>query len=175
MQLKNLGDRRMVMSYLRQHQEVTDLYMVPDTDYTAETDEIFRYCEDHMIRFYALPVFMEFLTKRMELSHLGSTMLLSVRNEPLQDPVNRGVKRLFDILTSGLFLLTVFPIVYLIAGIIIKIQSPGPILFKQKAERTGRKRVLLPEVQKHAHQQRQRPHTSHQERPAQIQIRQPDA
>ena len=132
MQLKNLGDRRMVMSYLRQHQEVTDLYMVPDTDYTAETDEIFRYCEDHMIRFYALPVFMEFLTKRMELSHLGSTMLLSVRNEPLQDPVNCGVKRLFDILTSGLFLLTVFPIVYLIAGIIIKIQSPGPILFKQK-------------------------------------------
>lgn len=132
MQLKNLGDRRMVMSYLRQHQEVTDLYIVPDTDYTAETDEIFRYCEDHMIRFYALPVFMEFLTKRMELSHLGSTMLLSVRNEPLQDPVNRGVKRLFDILTSGLFLLTVFPIVYLIAGIIIKIQSPGPILFKQK-------------------------------------------
>lgn len=132
MQLKNLGGRRMVMSYLRQHQEVTDLYMVPDTDYTAETDEIFRYCEDHMIRFYALPVFMEFLTKRMELSHLGSTMLLSVRNEPLQDPVNRGVKRLFDILTSGLFLLTVFPIVYLIAGIIIKIQSPGPILFKQK-------------------------------------------
>lgn len=124
--------RRMVMSYLRQHQEVTDLYMVPDTDYTAETDEIFRYCEDHMIRFYALPVFMEFLTKRMELSHLGSTMLLSVRNEPLKDPVNRGVKRLFDILTSGLFLLTVFPIVYLIAGIIIKIQSPGPILFKQK-------------------------------------------
>jgi len=123
MQLKNLGDRRMVMSYLRQHQEVTDLYMVPDTDYTAETDEIFRYCEDHMIRFYALPVFMEFLTKRMELSHLGSTMLLSVRNEPLQDPVNCGVKRLFDILTSGLFLLTVFPIVYLIAGIIIKTKS----------------------------------------------------
>ena len=132
MHLKNLGDRRMVMSYLRQHQEVTDLYMVPDTDYTAETDEIFCYCEDHMIRFYALPVFMEFLTKRMELSHLGSTMLLSVRNEPLQDPVNRGVKWLFDILTSGVFLFTVFPIVYLIAGIIIKIQSPGPILFKQK-------------------------------------------
>ena len=111
MQLKNLGDRRMVMSYLRQHQEVTDLYMLPDTDYTAETDEIFRYCEDHMIRFYALPVFMEFLTKRMELSHLGSTMLLSVRNEPLQDPVNRGVKLLCDILTSELFLLNVFQIV----------------------------------------------------------------
>ena len=99
------------MAYLQEHPEVTDLYMVPDTDYTTETEEIYRYCENHMIRFYALPVFMEFLTKRMELSHLGSTMLLSLQNEPLQDPVNRGVKRLFDILTSGGFLFTVFPIV----------------------------------------------------------------
>ena len=132
MDLPRLGDRRMVLDYLRQHPEVSDLYIVPDPDYPVETDEIFRYCEDHMIRFYALPVFMEFLTKRMELSHLNNTMLLSVRNEPLQDPVNRGIKRLFDILVSGAFLLTLFPIVYLIAGIIIKIQSPGPIFFKQK-------------------------------------------
>ena len=132
MRLENLGDWRTVMSYLRQHQEITDLYMVPDTGHTAESDEIFRYCEDHMIRFYALPVFMEFAAKRMELSHLGSTMLLSVRNEPLQDPVNSMAKRLFDITVSGLFLLTVFPIMYLVVGIIIKAQSPGPILFKQK-------------------------------------------
>ena len=132
MRIPNLGDRTSVMPYLRHHPEVTDLYIVPDTDYTAETEQIFRYCEDHMVRFYALPVFLEFLTKRMELSHLGSTMLLSVRNEPLQDPVNRAVKRLFDIGVSGVFLLTVFPIVYLVAGIIIKIQSPGPILFRQK-------------------------------------------
>ncbi len=132
MQLPNLGDRTMVMPYLKKHPEVSDLYIVPDTDYTLETEEIFRYCEDHMIRFYALPVFLEFLTKRMELSHLSNTMLLNVRNEPLQDPVNRGLKRLFDILVSGTFLLTVFPIVYLIAGIIIKTQSPGPILFRQK-------------------------------------------
>ncbi len=132
MKLTNLGDRRAVMDYLKKHPEVSDLYMVPDTDYVTETETIFRYCEDHMIRFYALPVFMEFLTKRMELSHLGNTMLLSVRNEPLQDPVNRGVKRLFDILVSGIFVLTVFPFVYLIAGLIIKMQSPGPILFKQK-------------------------------------------
>ncbi len=132
MKIPNLGDRKKVMDFLRQHPEVTDLYIVPDTDYKIETIEIFRYCEDHMIRFFALPVFLDFLTKRMELSHLGNTMLLNVRNEPLQDPVNRWCKRLFDLMVSGLFLLTVFPIIYLIAGIIIKIQSPGPIIFKQK-------------------------------------------
>ena len=133
--LKKLGDRKAVMDYLRRHPEVSDLYMVPDTDYTVETEEIFRYCEDHMIRFYALPVFLEFLTKRMELSHLGSTMLLSVRTEPLQDPVNRAIKRTFDLAVSGVFLLTVFPVIFIMAGIIIKTQSPGPIFFRQK--RTG--------------------------------------
>lgn len=130
--IPNLGDRRNVLNYLKEHPEVTDLYIVPDTDYIKETKEIFRYCENHMIRLYALPVYLEFLTKRMELSHLGNTTLLSVRKEPLQDPMNRTLKRFFDIVISGLFLLTLFPFIYLIVGIIIKIQSPGPILFRQK-------------------------------------------
>lgn len=132
MKIPNLGERRSVMNYLRRHSEITDVYMVPDTDYETETEEIFRYCEDHLIRFYALPVFLDFLTKKMELSHLGNTMLLSVRKEPLQDPANRFVKRAFDLLVSSVFLLTVFPPLYLIVAIVIKMQSPGPVFFVQK-------------------------------------------
>ena len=36
---------------------------------------------------------------------------------------------------SGIFLVTVFPVIYLIVGTIIKLTSPGPIFFKQM--RTG--------------------------------------
>ncbi len=132
MKLEYLGHPDSVIGYLENHHEVTDLYLVPDLAYKTENEKIFRYCEDHTIRFYALPVFMEFLSKRMKLSHLGNTMLLSVRKEPLQDFMNRFVKRTFDITVSCLFLLTAFPAIYLIVGLIIKRQSPGPILFKQK-------------------------------------------
>ena len=132
MQLPLLGSRHDVIQYLKNHPEVNDIYVVPDPNYEQETMEIFRYCEDHMVRFYALPIFLDFLTKRMELSHVGNTMLLCVRDEPLQNITNRFIKRSFDILVSGIFLLTVFPVVYVIAGIIIKLQSPGPIIFKQK-------------------------------------------
>lgn len=48
---------------------------------------------------------------------------------------NRVLKRLFDITLSGIFLITIFPLVYIIVGSIIKLTSPGPILFKQM--RTG--------------------------------------
>ena len=45
------------------------------------------------------------------------------------------MKRTFDIVFSSLMLCTIFPIVWVIVSIAIKIQSPGPIFFKQ--DRTG--------------------------------------
>jgi exopolysaccharide biosynthesis polyprenyl glycosylphosphotransferase len=61
--------------------------------------------------------------------------LLSIRNEPLQSASNRAVKRAFDILFSSLVMLLLYPMLYLVIGLLIKLSSPGPILFKQK--RTG--------------------------------------
>jgi putative colanic acid biosynthesis UDP-glucose lipid carrier transferase len=42
-----------------------------------------------------------------------------------------GFKRLFDILFSLAFLLTLFPIIYVVLGVIIKLDSRGGILFVQ--------------------------------------------
>ena len=53
---------------------------------------------------------------------------------PLGNPANRFVKRLFDIVVSFLALLVMLPFLPILA-IIIKSQSPGPIFFKQL--RTG--------------------------------------
>lgn len=57
--------------------------------------------------------------------------ILNLRYEPLSKMENRVLKRVFDIMLSGIFLITIFPIVYLIVGSIIKLTSPGPIFFKQ--------------------------------------------
>ena len=58
--------------------------------------------------------------------------VLSIRREPLELLENRIVKRSFDIVCSLLFLCTLFPIIYIIVGLAIKISSPGPVFFKQK-------------------------------------------
>ena len=52
--------------------------------------------------------------------------------EPLESLENRIIKRAFDIVCSGVFLITVFPFVYIFFGIAIKLSSPGPVFFKQK-------------------------------------------
>lgn len=132
MKIERLGTHEEIIGYLENRYEVTDLYIVPEPGLTREAKEVFRYCEKHHIRCYIVPLFLDFLTKKMVLTHQGNTMLLSARNEPLEDPLNRFIKRMFDLFISGIFLLTLFPFIYLIVGLIIKHQSPGPILFKQK-------------------------------------------
>lgn len=62
----------------------------------------------------------------------GNVPVLSILEEPLSQFENRLAKRVFDIVFSGLFLCTLFPLIYLVVGIAIKLSSPGPILFKQK-------------------------------------------
>ncbi len=61
--------------------------------------------------------------------------ILNLRYEPLGKMENRMLKRMFDVVFSRFFLVTVFPFVYLIVGSIIKLTSPGPVFFKQM--RTG--------------------------------------
>lgn len=97
--------------------------------------DFIHFCENNMIRFNLVPEFHKYIRRRFTISFFQETPVLSVRYEPLQHFSNRFVKRSFDIIFSGLMLITVFPIIYVIFGIAIKLTSPGPVFFKQK--RTG--------------------------------------
>ena len=55
---------------------------------------------------------------------------------PLHIRYNRIIKRTFDLVISTVALCTLFPVICLVVGIIIKLTSPGPIFFIQK--RTGK-------------------------------------
>ncbi len=98
---------------------------------------ILRYAENNVIRFYIVPDFMRFIRKSVVLTTLEDSIpIISLREEPLRGFFNRLVKRTFDVIVSLSFLVTVFPILFIVLGIIIKATSQGPIFFRQK--RTGK-------------------------------------
>ncbi|MDR1730402.1 MAG: undecaprenyl-phosphate glucose phosphotransferase [Prevotellaceae bacterium] len=97
---------------------------------------IIKFAENNMIRCYIVPDFKRFLTKKVNLSFLENIPIISLMEEPLQGVFNRIIKRSFDLVLSFFFLLTVFPLLYLVLGIGIKLSSPGPVFFRQK--RTGK-------------------------------------
>ena len=92
-------------------------------------------CENRMVRFKFVPNMEGYPKRTMEFSQLGHVNVISLHGEPLNTPLAKLVKRSADVFFSGLFLITLFPLIWLVCAIGIKLSSPGPVFFKQK--RTG--------------------------------------
>ena len=91
-------------------------------------------CDQNVIRFFYVPVSLESLHINLKREMLDDLEIFTTHENPLQNSVNKAVKRAFDIVLSSILLIItgiLFPFIYLK----IKSQSPGPILFRQ--ERTG--------------------------------------
>ena len=99
-----------------------------------EIHRIMKFCDHNVIHFYFIPVFAESFGNTLKIEQIGETVGYTNYVDPLQLPTNRLVKRAFDIVLSTIFLLCTLPLLPIIA-LIIKIQSPGPVFFKQL--RTG--------------------------------------
>ena len=93
-----------------------------------------KIADDNVADFYYVPQIPPTLSRRFELHNIGSVPVLSVMRNPLKNPLNRGLKRTFDLAVSSVFL-CFYPIIYIPVAIAIKLSSPGPVYFKQ--ERTG--------------------------------------
>lgn len=94
--------------------------------------DLLNRCENHLIRFYLVPDSAVLPERRMTLAFEGPVPLLVARSEPLREPANQFVKRVFDIVVSALFLVTLFPPLALVIAVLIKRSSPGPVFFLQK-------------------------------------------
>ncbi len=69
--------------------------------------------------------------------------VLSDDDEPLENPVNRGIKRVFDVAVALPVVLFVLPPLTLLVALMQKIQSPGPVFFRQLRYGEGRRTFLI--------------------------------
>ncbi len=129
-----LGNCDEVTSYLQQNQ-VQRLYCCLPSAMSETILSIITFCENHLIRFFSVPNLRNYLQRKVTLEMFSNTPLLSICQEPLLQLDNRCIKRSFDIAVSAIFLCTIFPFIWLVFGILIKLSSPGKIFFRQK--RTG--------------------------------------
>jgi exopolysaccharide biosynthesis polyprenyl glycosylphosphotransferase len=96
-----------------------------------------RLCREHEIPVDIVPRLFEFLDGARTLEQIGGLPLLSI-TVPTFSASSRAAKRALDILGATLSLLVLLPVMLAIV-LAIKIESPGPILFRQqRAGRHGR-------------------------------------
>jgi len=79
-----------------------------------------------------LPDNNEIFTKNLKFEYYGYIPVASLRNIPLDESLNKFVKRSFDILFSLIVIIGLLSWLTPIIGLLIKLESKGPIFFKQK-------------------------------------------
>ena len=100
--------------------------------------DLINFADDHVMRIRIVPEFSQYLygqAKRLNIEYYGNMPVVTFRQEPLEGLGNRAVKRAFDFGFSVFVLIFVFSWLLPIIAFAIKLNSKGPVFFKQK--RTG--------------------------------------
>jgi exopolysaccharide biosynthesis polyprenyl glycosylphosphotransferase len=92
-------------------------------------------CEGAAVRLIALDDMDRYFNHATTIMEDDGMRLISLREEPLENPVNRFVKRALDLAVAVPVVLFILPFTHLLVWWYQRRQSPGPLLFRQ--ERIG--------------------------------------
>ncbi len=126
-----LGDAETIMSYLETN-KVDEVFWKVGQDEDELLKELIDYCENNLIRFKLIPYFGVPISGRQpNIDSYRGIPVVTLRKEPLQLPLNKLFKRIFDVIFSLLALIVLTPLIFPWVAMAIKLNSKGPIFFKQ--------------------------------------------
>ncbi|MBI5700615.1 sugar transferase [Candidatus Saganbacteria bacterium] len=97
-------------------------------------------CETLRVKFKIVPGILEIMASRINIDEVGGVPLITVSEIGLAG-FNAFIKRLVDIIVSGVLLFILLPL-FIIVALLIKINSRGPVFFSQN--RVGQDGCLFP-------------------------------
>ena len=130
-----------LLNSLQNVDNVAAVCCVPGAIQKDDLITLYQFCQEKKaVLFFCTPG-LSALQKNLEVRNVGFLSLLSPLEDPLSHWWNRLAKRLFDLLVSGIFLLFIFPFIYIIAAVIIKRKSAGPV-FSFAKEKNGKGKYI---------------------------------
>jgi putative colanic acid biosynthesis UDP-glucose lipid carrier transferase len=119
---------------------INEIYFALPLTHQNLLRELSRFADDQLIHFRIAPDFGSLVSKGNTFM-MNSVPVLTTRPQPLGLLANSYLKRTFDIVFSLLVICTVFPFVLPVIALAIRLDSEGPIFFKQL--RPGKRNKLF--------------------------------
>lgn len=116
--------------------DIQEIFSTITPEQNKDIYELMLQSEKECIRFKIVPNLSVFITREVHIEYFGDLPILSLRSEPLEDVGNRIKKRVLDIVVSSFVILFVLSWLIPILGLLIVLESRGPVFFVQL--RTGR-------------------------------------
>lgn len=124
---------------LQEMEDVAAVCCIPGSLQKTDLVTLCQFCQEKKADLFFCTPGLSVLQKNLQVKNIGFMSFLSPLEEPLSHWWNRLVKRLFDLLISGTFLFFAFPFIYILAAVIIKRKSPGPVFsFAKEKNRKGK-------------------------------------
>ncbi len=134
-EIKLLGNIDNLQNYVLKNQ-VHEIYFASNDYNTKTVRELINFCEKNLIRLKIVPHFKNYTESRhVTIDFYGNLPILSLRQEPLEIPVNRIIKKMCDGIIILFVMLLIAPWLFPIIMLLVKLSSKGPVFFKQ--QRTG--------------------------------------
>jgi putative colanic acid biosynthesis UDP-glucose lipid carrier transferase len=102
---------------------------------TPTNQAVIRICDQLGVRLFILSDLEERLRHSVTFFEDGGFRFMGLREEPLENPLNRFLKRAIDLAIAIPVMCLIFPVVAIIVLIAQRLQSPGPLFHVQ--ERAG--------------------------------------
>jgi len=115
-------------SILRQH-VVDEIVFAVGSESLANLEEVFLLCDEEGVRTRVAVDFFPHVNSTVSLDRFGSTPLLTFTAAPC-DEIRLLVKRAIDIAIAAAGLVVLAPFMAAIS-ILIRLTSPGPVIFRQ--------------------------------------------
>jgi len=121
--------------------DIDEIYCVASKFNHKELKNLIDFADNNLIRIKIIPDNKEIFSRAMSIELYESIPVLNIRKVPLDTEYARLAKRTFDIIFSSVMIIAVLSWLTPILFVLIKLESPGKLYFKQK--RHGLKRKVF--------------------------------
>lgn len=111
---------------------IDEIYCSLTSFNNTDIDKFVDFTDNNLKVLKFLPDNKDVLSRNLILDYYGYIPIISLRNTPLDKHANKLLKRVFDIVFSSLIILLIMSWLIPILAILIKLESKGPVFFKQK-------------------------------------------
>ena len=131
----NFKDRKEVnlescFKYIKE-ESIDEIYCSISELTNSQINEIADFADNNLKILKFLPDNKEIYSKKLKYEYYDYIPILTLRDIPLEEPINMVLKRTFDIVFSSLVIIFLLSWLTPLIAILIKLESRGPVFFKQ--------------------------------------------
>jgi len=147
-----------VFSYVLEN-DIDEIYCSIAELTDDQLQNVISFADNNLKILKFIPDNKEIYTKKLEFNYYGLIPVLSLRKIPIDNPLNKFLKRLFDVIMALFVIVGILSWLTPILALFIKGESKGPTFFKQKRNGLDYKefycykyRSMRPNPEAHLHQ-----------------------